>query len=111
MPKSLVGTVKNKRFAFFWLLVGGSIGNLLTLPYVPNLWPILLPPTILSIVMAIAMAGTVKRPRIWLSIDLILTAFLLLFFLPPTGSVATSLAIWLPDLLIIFGCILGVMKW
>jgi hypothetical protein len=113
MPKSLVGKVKNKRFAFFWLLIGGSTGNVLmalrSLEVWP--WPMLLPSAILSILIAMAIADKTKRPKIWLGIDLLLTSILLMLLVPFFGAAEIKVAISLPGILIIFGCILGIIDW
>ena len=103
MPKSLVGKVKNKKFAFFWLLIGGSIGNILLILYSSNTWPIFLPSAIVSILIAIKIADKTQRPKIWLGIDLLLGFIPLISLGPVLGN--------LPDVLIIFGCILGIMSW
>lgn len=111
MPKSLVGKVKNKNFAFFWLLIGGSIGNILPILYSLNVWPIFLPSAILSILMAIIIADRKQRPKFWLGIDLLLALVPLVMFAPSFLMVPMELAILLPSAMIIFGCILGIMNW
>jgi hypothetical protein len=113
MPKSLVGKVKNKRFAFFWLLIGGSIGNILLILLSQHNWPwpILLPPAILSILIGMAIADKTQRPKIWLGIDLLMTSILLMLIVSFFGAVEIKLAISLPGILILFGCILGIMDW
>lgn len=110
MPKSLVGRVKNKKFAFFWFLIGGGIGNLLITLYSPEVWPMLLPPAILSILIAITAAGDKRRPKFRLGIDLLLTVFLLMALVSLFGA-QVRFGIFLPSVLIIFGCILGIMDW
>ncbi|MGD0728773.1 MAG: hypothetical protein ABR981_01720 [Candidatus Micrarchaeaceae archaeon] len=111
MPKSLVGRVKNKNFAFFWLLIGGSIGNILLTFYSISAWMMLLPSAVLSILIAILMMDKTKRPKIWLGIDLILTCILLIFLVPFLGTSRIELASFLPGVLIILGCIIGIMNW
>ena len=111
MPKSLVGRVKNRKFAYFWLLIGGSIGNILFIMYNPSSWLVFLPPAVLSILLMIAVADSMKRPRLFIGIDLLLTLALLVFLTPHFGTTLRELAALLPEALIIFGCILGVMKW
>lgn len=108
-PKSIVGVVKNKKFAYFWILIGGSIGNLIITFYSFDVWPIFLPPAILSILLMAIVADGKRRPRIWLAGDLVLTTALLLSLIPFAGE--ASPGIFLPGALIIFGCILGVMNW
>lgn len=110
MSKSLVGNVKNKKFTFLWLLIGGSMGNILLMLYAPYLWPIFLPSAVLSVSIAISKFDNVKRPKIWLAVDLILTIALIiavLFY----GRFPIEFGTLLPDALIIFGCILGIMNW
>ena len=107
MPRSLVGRVKNREFAYFWLLIGGSIGSIIMLFASPYDWQVFLFPSALSISMAIAIANKKKRPKIWLGMDLLLTSVLLVLLVPP----GTNLAAFLPGGLIILGCILGIMDW
>jgi hypothetical protein len=112
MPKTLVGRVKNDKFAFFWLLMGGSLGNILFSAYSPQLAiTIFLPPAILSVLIAVAIAGKTHRPKIWLGIDLIVTFITLLLIESLSGSYAVRMAISIPNLLITLGCILGIMDW
>lgn len=111
MPRSLVGRVKNKKFAFFWLLIGGSIGNLLLILYSLDVWLILLPSSALSILMAIMMADRAQRPKTWLAIDLLVTFILLILLVPFLGTASIKLGAFLPGTLIILGCILGIMDW
>lgn len=110
MAKSLVGRVKNEKFAFFWLLIGGSIGNIFLIIHAHDTWPVFLPSIILSISIALAMVGKTKRFKVGLGVDLLLTLPFLLVVLPFLG-IAINLWALLPDILIIFGCILGVMNW
>lgn len=111
MPKTLVGTVENRKFAFFWLLIGGSIGNILLILYSPDVWPVFLPSVILSVLITINIADKTERSKIWLGIDLFLTCIALLLLVPVLGTAPIELTILLPDSLIIFGCILGIMNW
>jgi hypothetical protein len=111
MPKSLVGKVKNKNFAFFWLLIGGGIGNILLLLYSTSAWPLLVPPAVLSIIIALTMMDKLKRPKIPLAIDLFLTSILLILLIPFFGSSQIQPAIFLPGILIVLGCVLGIMNW
>lgn len=111
MPKTLVGKVKNERFAYFWLLIGGGLGNIILLLYSASLWPLFLPPAIASILIPLTVAGKLKRYKIPLAIDLLLTLGLLIIFVPSFGTVATELTASLPGALIIFGCILGICNW
>lgn len=111
MPKTLVGKVQNKKFAYFWLLIGGSLGNIIFLLYSPSAWPIFLPPAVLSVVIMASVAEELKRPKMWLGMDLIMTLLLLLFFVPSFGSALREITILLPGLLIIFGCMLGICNW
>jgi hypothetical protein len=107
MAKSIVGKIENKKFAFFWLLIGGSIGNIILLLYSPELWPIFLPSVALSLLIVVMIANRKSRPKIWLGADL-LAAFVPLMF---SLSFTLKLAIFLPSALIIFGCFLGIMNW
>jgi len=107
MVKSIVGKVKNKKFAFFWLLIGGSIGNIFLILYSPDVWPIFLPSVILSILIAAMIADKKQRPKIWLGIDLLITLIPSILTVP----LASEFAIFLPGALIIFGCVLGIMDW
>lgn len=111
MPKSLVGRVKNSKFAFFWLLIGGSIGDIILAVDAPYLSPVLLPPAALSLLMALIIADKMHRPRVWMGIDLLLTLILAMVLVPLLGTAGINSAIFLPDALIIFSCILGIMKW
>lgn len=109
-PTSIVGKVKNKKFAFFWLLIGGSIGNILMAFFILYNWRVLqiafLPSAILSMLIAIEMADGAQRPKVWLGADLLLTAIILMLDLK-----LFALGTALPSILIIFGCILGIMDW
>lgn len=107
MPKSLVGRVKNGKFAFFWMLIGGSIANILIVLRSPNAWLLFLPSAVLSILIAIAMADKTRRPKMLLVTDLLITSILL----GAAFGQTYQLAILLPDALIIFGCVLGIMDW
>jgi hypothetical protein len=111
MAKSLVGKMKNQSFAFFWLLIGGGIANLLLLLGAHAFWLVFLPPAILSLVIAVAIVNRKQRPKIWLGLDLLLTFILLIFFVPPFLTNPIRLAISLPGILIILGCILAIMNW
>src|ERR1700733_10152670 len=111
MSKSLVGKVKNKNFAFFWLLIGGSLGNILITILAPAAWIIFLPPAILSILIAIIMSNKTKRPKFWLALDILLTIVLFIVVVPVNGSSQINLGVFLPGLLIILGCVLGIMNW
>ncbi|MFI5412388.1 MAG: hypothetical protein ACHQX1_00675, partial [Candidatus Micrarchaeales archaeon] len=64
--KSIVGKVENKKFAFFWLLIGGGAGNILLVLYSLNVWPVFLPSVILSILIAVMIADKKQRPKLWL---------------------------------------------
>ena len=106
--KSIVGKVENKKFAFFWLLIGGSVGNITLILYsFLSALPIFLPSVILSMIIALAIADKKQRPRIWLGIDLIATLVPMIIF----AASVSQLAIFLPSALVIFGCVLGIMKW
>ena len=111
MTKSLVGKIKNKKFAFFWLLIGGSLGNVLLIIHSPSLWRTFLPSAALSILMAIAIMDNTNRPKLWLAIDTLLAAIPLILLVPYFGAPQTNPAILLPSALIILGCILGIMDW
>ncbi len=105
--KSIVGKVRNDKFAFFWLLIGGSVGDIVLILYSLNLWLILLPSLILTLLIAVAMADKKQRPKRLLGIDILGT-------IAPAIVVVSSvsqLAIFLPSALIIFGCVLGIMDW
>jgi hypothetical protein len=111
MPKSLVGRVKNERFAFFWLLIGGSIGNILLALYAINAWPLFVPSAALSLLVAAPMVGKLKRPKIWLNADLLVTLISLVLpevYYPVAGA---NPGIFLPGILIVLGCVLGIMDW
>jgi len=110
MSKSLVGRVKNKNFAFFWLLIGGSIGNLLLILYSLSIWEIFLPSALLSVLIAMAVADKTHRPRLWLGTDLLLSFILLIFFVHFFWA-KIRLALLPPTILIILGCIIGIMNW
>jgi hypothetical protein len=111
MSKSLVGRVENQKFAFFWLLIGGGIVNILIILRSPASWPIFLPSTILSLLMTMTMVHKKKRPKVWLGIDLLLTFISLIFGVSFFGMTGIDLAVFLSGILIIFGCILGIMDW
>jgi hypothetical protein len=111
MAKGLVGKVKNEKFAYFWLLIGGAIGSILMLFYSVNYWPLFLPPAILSVLIAVASMNRVKRFKIGLVVDLILTFGLLMIFVPSVGTPLAELAASLPGALIVLGCILGICDW
>lgn len=108
---SIVGKVKNKNFAFFWLLIGGGLGNILMILYSLDIWLIFLPSAILSILMAMAVADKKQRPKLWLGIDMVVTFILSITLLLFLGAIQIKLAIFLPNLLIMLGCILGIMNW
>ena len=111
MPKTLVGKVKNEKFAYFWLLIGGGMGNILLLLYSLNSWPLFLPPAILSILITVTAVNKLKRFKIGLAIDLLLTCGLLVLFVPAFGTPLKELTASLPGALIILGCILGICNW
>jgi hypothetical protein len=111
MPKTLVGKVKNERFAFFWLLIGGSIGDLFPAIYAPGVWQLFLPPAILSLVIAMVMFGNKRRPKILLGADLLISIALLALLVLSFGTSPRELPALIPDAMIIFGCILGVCNW
>ena len=111
MPKTLVGKMQNKKFAYFWLLIGGSLGNLSLILYSPNAWPLFLPPAVLSLLLVIAIADSKKRPKMLLGIDAFLTCALLISLLPPLGSTLKEITVLLPAAMLVFGCILGIMNW
>ena len=111
MPKSIVGRVENQKFAFFWLLIGGSIGNVILVLYSIEVWPVFLPQAILSVLMAIAMMGKKKRPKVWLGADLVFTLVLSVLLLSSYGAAGINFGIFLPNLLILSGCVLGIMNW
>jgi hypothetical protein len=71
--------------------------------------PILVPPAILSILIALIMADDKKRPKLWLGVDLLLTS--LLFLLLGQWPIGIQVALSLPGALILLGCILGIMDW
>jgi hypothetical protein len=108
MPKSLVGKVKNKKFAFFWLLIGGGMGDILFVLYSLDVWPMLLPSAILSVLIAVTAANKTLRPKIWLWVDLLLAAVPVVYYVLFPSM---PWAIFLPNALIIFGCVLGIMDW
>ena len=110
MAKSLVGRVENQKFAFFWLLIGGSIGNMLLILYSPKALLLFSPSIILSLLLAAVMANRKQRFKIGLWADLLLTLPLLLVLLPFLGS-AINPWMLLPDFLVGFGCVLGIMNW
>ncbi len=110
MARSLVGKVRNEKFAFFWLLIGGSIGNILLILHFLALWLVFLPSAILSILIAIAILGKTRRPKIWLGADLLLTIILLIILVWSLGANQISLS-FLPDVLLVLGCVLGIMNW
>jgi hypothetical protein len=111
MPKTLVGKVQNKKFAYFWLLIGGSLGNIIFIMYSPSAWPIFLPTALLSVLVMAIVADSLKRPKIWLGLDIGLTIGLLSFFIPYFGSATREVTILLPAALIVFGCVLGICNW
>jgi hypothetical protein len=111
MPKTLVGKVKNNKFAYFWLLIGGSVGNILFILHNLNTWPIFLPPAILSLLIAVAVGDKLKRPKLLLAMDLIITVVLLALFVPYFGTTLREITILLPGALIVLGCILGICNW
>ncbi len=111
MPKSLVGRVKNKKFAYFWLLIGGSVGNILFMLHNLNTWPIFLPTVVLSLLIAVAVGEKLKRPKLLLGIDLVITLVLLALFVPHFGTFLREITILLPGALIVLGCILGICNW
>ncbi len=111
MPRSLVGRVKNEKFAFFWLLIGGSIANFFPIFYSFHTWPLLLPPAILSILVAISMIGKKKRPKVLLAIDLVVSLSLLVLLALTSRTSLGELTLLLPDCMIVLGCVLGLMNW
>ena len=118
MPKSLVGKVKNSKFAFFWLLFGGGIGNLLIGIYsninqlgIASVFLVLLPSIVLSIFMVFAIANKLHRPKLWLGIDFILALLPVILIVRYLLAYPAKFGILFPDLMMIFGCILGIMDW
>jgi hypothetical protein len=111
MSKTLVGKVKNEKFAFFWLLIGGSLGNILIVLFSLDVWPVFLPCAIMSILIAMIMFDKLKRPKILLGIDLLLSAIPFILIVTSLVGAQIELAAFLPGALIIFGCVLGIMDW
>ena len=111
MPRTLVGKLMNRQFAFFWLLIGGGIADIILVAFSLRLWQIFLPIAILSIVLMLAVRDIKKRPKIWLGLDLLLTVVLSVLFVMSFGSSLRRLTLLLPNALIILGCVLGIMNW
>jgi hypothetical protein len=102
----LVGKVLNEKFAYFWLLIGGGLGNMMMIAFLPAYWPYFLPPAVFSILISATEAGKLKRHRVRYLICMALTCAIMVIAIPFAGYVLA-----LPSALIILGCILGIGNW
>ena len=108
-PDVFVGKIPNNRFAFFWMLLGGSLGNAVIILYAPWIWPLFAGSVLLSLLIVAAIAYGKTRPKLWLALDLVVTvvpsALIIL------DGATLKAAIYVPSALVAFGCVLGACDW